>query len=59
MHISIYPLHFHPQTHTTKARPPADAFVGYGGVVVREAVAKGADWYVHSFEELINVVAKK
>lgn len=41
-----------------QARPPADAFIGYGGVVVREAVAKGADWYVHSFDELIKVVKK-
>jgi len=24
--------------------------VGYGGVVVREKVAKGADWFVYNFE---------
>ncbi|GAB5030332.1 phosphoserine phosphatase [Nannochloropsis oceanica] len=39
-----------------QARPPADAFVGYGGVTVRENVAKGADWFVYNFQELIDVV---
>lgn len=33
-----------------QARPPADAFVGYGGVTVRENVAKGADWFVYNFQ---------
>eukprot|EP00638_Chattonella_subsalsa_P004061 CAMPEP_0117755174 /NCGR_PEP_ID=MMETSP0947-20121206/13290_1 /TAXON_ID=44440 /ORGANISM="Chattonella subsalsa, Strain CCMP2191" /LENGTH=233 /DNA_ID=CAMNT_0005574449 /DNA_START=246 /DNA_END=944 /DNA_ORIENTATION=+ len=27
-----------------QARPPADAFIGYGGVAEREAVMEGADW---------------
>ena len=27
-------------------RPPADAFVGYGGVAVRDAVRDGACWFV-------------
>jgi len=31
----------------------ADAFVGFGGVVVREEVEKGADWFVMSHAELI------
>lgn len=36
-----------------EARPPADAFIGYGGVAVREAVRDGADLFVHSFEEVL------
>jgi len=30
----------------------ADAFIGFGGVAVREAVKKGADWFVTDFKEL-------
>jgi hypothetical protein len=30
----------------------ADAFIGYGGVVCREAVRAGADWFVRDFSEL-------
>ena len=36
-----------------EARPPADIFIGFGGVVEREAVRLGADWFVRSFDELI------
>jgi phosphoserine phosphatase len=35
-----------------EARPPADGFIGYGGVVVREPVRRGADWFVTDFAEL-------
>jgi phosphoserine phosphatase len=35
-----------------EARPPADAFIGYGGVVVREKVKTGADWFITDFREL-------
>lgn len=31
----------------------ADLFIGYGGVVVRPAVEAGADWFVHSHQELL------
>lgn len=31
----------------------AAIFVGYGGVVMREGVARAADWYVTSFEPLV------
>lgn len=37
-----------------EARPPADVFIGYGGVVERAAVAKGADWFVHDWEPLLS-----
>ncbi|BDA43327.1 probable glycerol-3-phosphate dehydrogenase [NAD(+)], cytoplasmic at C-terminar half [Coccomyxa sp. Obi] len=30
----------------------ADIFIGYGGVVVRDAVRDGADWFVNDFEDL-------
>jgi len=36
-----------------QARPPADAFIGYGGIVVREPVRRGADWFVTHFDELL------
>lgn len=29
-----------------QAKPPADLFIGFGGVVVREAVREGADIFV-------------
>ena len=37
-----------------QARPPATAFIGYGGVVVRDVVKNGADWFVTDFQDLIN-----
>ncbi len=33
-----------------QAKPPADAFIGFGGVVERAAVKAGADWYVKDFQ---------
>ena len=33
-----------------QAKPPADAFIGFGGVAEREAVKNGADWFVTSYE---------
>lgn len=36
-----------------EACPPADAFIGFGGNQVREAVRDGCDWFVYSFKELI------
>jgi len=35
------------------ARPPADLFIGFGGIVIREPVKAGADWFITDFEELI------
>jgi phosphoserine phosphatase len=34
----------------------ADLFIGYGGVTVREAVRKGADWYIMSWEPLLTLL---
>jgi phosphoserine phosphatase len=39
-----------------EARPPASLFVGFGGIVVREPVKKGADWFVMSAEEMIRAL---
>lgn len=33
-----------------QARPPASAFIGYGGIVVREKVKEGADWFITDFK---------
>jgi phosphoserine phosphatase len=35
-----------------QAKPPADAFIGFGGVVVRESVRQAADWFVTDFRTL-------
>jgi phosphoserine phosphatase len=39
-----------------EARPPADVFVGYGGIVEREAVMKGADWFIRDFDDMLAVL---
>ncbi|KAG0724214.1 Phosphoserine phosphatase [Chionoecetes opilio] len=41
-----------------EAWPPADAFVGFGGNVVRELVKNRSPWYVHDFQTLIDELAK-
>ena len=35
----------------------ADLFVGFGGVVARPAIVAGADWFVDSFDPLIEGLA--
>lgn len=39
-----------------QAKPPAKAFIGYGGVSVRDAVRDGADWFVKDFKPLIEAI---
>lgn len=39
-----------------EARPPAEAFIGFGGNVVRQKVKEGADWFVTDFQELIDAL---
>jgi len=36
----------------------ADAFVGFGGVVVRDKVAAGADWFVDNFDVLVQALSE-
>lgn len=33
-----------------QAKPPAHVFLGFGGIVVREKVRDGADWYLYDFQ---------
>jgi len=33
--------------------PPADAFIGFGGNIVREKVKQNSKWFIYSFQELI------
>ncbi|XP_015171751.1 PREDICTED: phosphoserine phosphatase isoform X1 [Polistes dominula] len=37
-----------------EASPPADAFIGFGGNVIRETVKLNSKWFVTNFDELIN-----
>ncbi|XP_061187501.1 phosphoserine phosphatase-like isoform X1 [Saccostrea echinata] len=39
-----------------EAVPPADAFIGYGGNVVRDSVKEKAAWFVTDFRELIQAL---
>jgi len=39
-----------------QAKPPAKAFIGFGGVVVREAVKTQADWFVTTFADMTTIV---
>jgi len=39
-----------------QAKPPATAFVGFGGVVERDAVKQQADWFVTSFDDVTTIV---
>ena len=41
-----------------QAKPPAKAFVGYGGVTVRDAVRDKACWCVKAFEPMIQVLQR-
>ena len=36
----------------------ADAFIGFGGIAVRDKVKAGADWFVTDFQDVINVLNK-
>ncbi|KAL3852111.1 hypothetical protein ACJMK2_015794 [Sinanodonta woodiana] len=41
-----------------EACPPADAFIGFGGNVIRSSVKEKAAWFVMSFQELISELDK-
>lgn len=42
-----------------QAKPPASAFIGFGGVVAREAVKAKADWFVMDFQEMTKIVQQR
>merc|ERR1739842_182443 len=33
---------------------PAAAFIGYGGVTARPKIKEGADWFIYSFQEILD-----
>jgi len=39
-----------------QAKPPATAFIGFGGVAIRKQVQDSADWFVTDFQDMIRVV---
>lgn len=39
-----------------QAKPPAKSFIGFGGVVEREAVKAKADWFVTDFSDMTKIV---
>ena len=39
-----------------QAKPPAKAFIGFGGVVERQQVKEKADWFVTDFDSMTSVV---
>ena len=41
-----------------EAKPSADAFIGFGGVVAREAVVAKADWFVEDFHDVVKALAE-
>lgn len=41
-----------------QAKPPADAFIGFGGVALREAVREKACWFVRDFDSMNAVIEK-
>jgi len=42
-----------------QAKPPAKAFIGFGGVVERPAVKAKADWFVTDFREMTRIVSQR
>jgi phosphoserine phosphatase len=42
-----------------QAKPPAQAFVGFGGVVERSAVKDQADWFVTDFRDMIQIIQQR
>lgn len=42
-----------------QARPPADVFVGYGGIADREVVRKGADWFVRDWDAFTALIRER
>lgn len=39
-----------------QAKPPASAFIGFGGVARREKVVAASDWFVTDFEDMTRIV---
>jgi phosphoserine phosphatase len=41
-----------------QARPPAQLFIGFGGVHIREKVKDGADWFITDFQVSFRLFGK-
>jgi phosphoserine phosphatase len=39
-----------------QARPPANVFIGFGGIVERQRVKAESDWFIKDFEELLEIL---
>jgi hypothetical protein len=39
-----------------QAKPPAELFIGFGGVVVRQSVKEEADWFVTDFKDIVTAL---
>ena len=39
-----------------EAKPPADAVLGFGGIVEREVVKSKADWFIYDFQDAIKAL---
>eukprot|EP01042_Synura_sphagnicola_P000650 gene650-719_t len=39
-----------------QAKPPASAFIGFGGVTIRSAVKENADWFITEFLDLLETL---
>jgi len=42
-----------------QAKPPAAAFIGFGGIVERPAVKAKSDWFVTDFREMTKIVERR
>lgn len=42
-----------------QAKPPAQAFIGFGGIVERAAVKAKADWFVTDFTDMTKIVERR
>mmetsp|Transcript_132146 Transcript_132146/g.240407 ORF Transcript_132146/g.240407 Transcript_132146/m.240407 type:complete len:306 (-) Transcript_132146:63-980(-) len=40
----------------TRTQDAASAFIGYGGIAVRSSVKAGADWFIYSFQEILDIL---
>ena len=42
-----------------QAKPPANAFIGFGGAIERQAVKEKADWFVTDFADMTKIVEQR
>ncbi|KAG7370335.1 D-3-phosphoglycerate dehydrogenase [Nitzschia inconspicua] len=42
-----------------QAKPPAQAFIGFGGVIERQAVKEKADWFVTDFMDMVHIIEQR